>query len=33
MPKSLGRMGFRELQKFNDTMLAKHAWHLLQNQD
>ena len=32
-PKSLGGMGFQELQKFNDTMLGKQVWHLLQHQD
>ena len=32
-PKSLGGMGFQELQKFNDTMLGKQVWRLLQNQD
>ena len=32
-PKSLGGMGFRELQKLNDAMLGKQVWCLLQNQD
>lgn len=26
-------MGFRELQKFNDTLLAKQIWRLMSNQD
>ena len=32
-PKSLGGMAFRELQKFNEAMLGKQVWRLLQNQD
>lgn len=31
-PKSLGGMGFKELQKFNEAMLAKQVWLLIDNQ-
>ena len=31
--KSLGGMGFQELQKFNDARVGKQVWRLLQNQN
>ena len=29
--KIVGGMGFRDLALYNDSLLAKHAWHLLHN--
>ena len=31
--KEVGSMGFKEIEKFNEALLAKQVWHLLNNHD
>ena len=31
--KEIGGMGFKEIEKFNDSLLAKQVWHMINNLD
>ena len=32
-PKEDGGMGFKEIEKFNEALLAKQVWHMMNNPD